>query len=79
MPANRDSAPRHSAPPTTEENERADRQPGVKGHPHERSPSPESPDEQLEESLRPEHRRSPPGLLDVEHRPGPQDRPERKP
>jgi hypothetical protein len=70
---------RASAPPTAEENERADRQPGAKGHPHEKGPSNESPDVHPEESLRPEPRRSPSGLGDVEHRPGPRDRPERKP
>lgn len=66
-----------NAPPTAEENEHADRQPGAKVHPHERGPSPESPDVQPEESLRPEHRRKPSGLLDVSHRPGPQRKPQR--
>jgi hypothetical protein len=66
-------------PPTAEETERANRQPGAKGHPHERGPSPESPDVQPEENLKGEDRRHPSGLLDVQHPPGPQDRPERKP
>ena len=70
---------RDSAPPTAEESERSNRQPGAKGHPHANGPSNESPDVQPEESLRPEHRRNPSGLLDSQHRPGPRDRPERKP
>ena len=70
---------RTSTPPTPEENERVDRQPGAKGHPHEKGPSNESPPGQPEESLRPEHRRNPSGLLDVQHRPGPRDRPDQKP
>lgn len=69
---------RGPGPSTAEETERANRQPGAKGQPHEKGPSNESPDVQPEESLRPEHRRNPSGLLDVEHRPGQQGRPERK-
>lgn len=69
---------RDSAPPTAEESERSNRQPGAKGHPHANGPSNESPDVQPEESLRPEHRRNPSGLLDSQHR-RPRDRPERKP
>lgn len=71
---------RDETPPTPEETEHANRQPGAKGHPHERGPTLESGGEQLEESLKPEHRRKPSGLLDdASHRPGPRDRPERKP
>jgi hypothetical protein len=71
---------RDPAPPTPEETEHANRQPGAKGHPHERGPTPESGDEQPEESLKPEHRRQPSGLLDeASHRPGQRDRPERNP
>ena len=74
MTSNRDSAP-----PTAEETERSNRQPGEKGRPHENGPSRESPAVQPESKLRPEHRRKPSGLLDRQHRPGPRDRPERKP
>jgi hypothetical protein len=74
MTSNRDFTP-----PTAAETERSNRQPGAKGHPHEKGASRESPDVQPEESLRPEHRRKPSGLLDRQHRPGPRNRPERKP
>lgn len=61
------------APPTAEENERADRQPGAKGHPHEPGATPDSADRQREAEPEPADRRSPSGLLDVEHAPGPRD------
>ena len=67
------------APPTAEENERADRQPGAKGHPHQPGAPPDSADRQREAEPEPEDRRSPSGLLDVQHRPGPRDGPDRKP
>ncbi len=70
---------RGPGPSTAEETERTNRQPGSKGHPHTPGPTPESPDEQPEKELKPSHRRKPSGLLDVDHRPGPQDRPEGKP
>ena len=68
-----------TAPPTAEENERVDRQPGEKGHPHQRGPSKDSADRQREAEPEPADRRSPSGLLDEQHRPGPRDRPNRKP
>jgi hypothetical protein len=70
---------RTPAPPTAEETERLNRQPRVKGHRAERGAAPDSAEAQPEQSLRPLHRRYPSGLLDVQHPPGPQDRPERKP
>jgi hypothetical protein len=72
------AAKRRPAPPTAEEVERVNRQPGVKGRPASRGATPESAEAQPEQSLHPEHRRHPSGLLDVQHPPGPQDRPERK-
>ena len=67
-------------PSTAEETEHANRQPGAKGHPHDRGPSSESPDVQPEQDLEDAHRRNPSGLLDGrQHRPGPRERPERKP
>jgi hypothetical protein len=71
-------AKRRPAPPTAEEVERVNRQPGVKGRPAERGATPESAESQRKQSLRPEHRRDPSGLLDVQHPPGPQERPKRK-
>jgi hypothetical protein len=71
-------AKRRTAPPTAEQIERVNRQPGVIGHPAERGVTPESAEAQPEQSLHPEHRRYPSGLLDVQHPPGPHDRPERK-
>ena len=65
------------SPPTAEETERANRQPGPKGGPREPAPSRHSPDEQPEESLKPEHRRGPAGTLETPHRPGHKERPER--
>jgi hypothetical protein len=71
---------RDNTPSTPEENEHANRQPGPKGHPHQSGPTRESADRQPEESLKPEHRQNPSGLLDnASHRPGPRDLPERKP
>ena len=65
------------SPPTAEETERVNRQPGPKGGPREPAPSRHSPDEQPEESLKPEHRRGPAGTLETPHRPGHKERPER--
>jgi hypothetical protein len=47
---------KHDAPPTAEETERTERQPGAKGHPHEPGASRESPEKQLEAELEPEDR-----------------------
>jgi hypothetical protein len=69
----------NNAPPTAEENERADRQPGVKGHPQERGAPSDSADRQREAEPEPADRRSPSGLLDEQHRPGSRDRPNQKP
>jgi hypothetical protein len=64
-----------SAPPSAEENERVDRQPGAKGHPRQPGASNDSPERQREAEPDPADRRSPSGLLDVEHGPGPRDTP----
>jgi hypothetical protein len=70
---------RNDAPPTAEENERVDRQPGVKGHPRQPGAAKNSPERQREAEPDPADRRSPSGLLDVEHGPGPRDHPTSKP
>jgi hypothetical protein len=70
------AAKRKTAPPTSEQIERVNRQPGVIGHPAERGAPPGSAEAQPKQ---PKQLRYPSGLLDVEHPPGPQDRPERKP
>ena len=68
-----------NAPPTAEENERADRQPGVKGHPHQPGAPSDSTDRQREAEPEPGDLQSPSGLLDEQHRPGPRERANRKP
>jgi len=69
----------NSAPPTAEENERVDRQPGAKGHPRQPGAAKDSPERQREAEPDPGDRRSPSGLMDVEHGPGPRDHPTSKP
>jgi hypothetical protein len=46
-----------NAPPTAEENERADRQPGVKGHPQQPGAPPDSADRQREAEPEPTDRK----------------------